>query len=383
MSTLINRPSAHNLKDIRAVAHGLNSSQRQKIALDAIKGKAPISHIAAQHDVSRKFIYQQKTLAMQGVEDAFYGNLPIGDNKEIFNIPVTKTWLRQLIIALSLCCHSSFRGIQELLDGVFDHQISLGTIHNIIRDAVVVAQSVNNEEDLSSIQVGALDEIFQGDIPVLVGCDPKSLYCFLLSAEESRDANTWGCNLLDLQDKGLQPEYTVADFGQSLRAGQRECWPEVPCHGDIFHAEMDMGKLFYYLDNRSKTAMSILASLENKMARAKKRNKTQKFTRKIGDAWKEAMRATQLTDDIGILNEWLQEILLPIGPSLEEKRELFDFVVQELKEREHLCRFRMQPVRKKLENHRDSLLQFAELIDSSLAGIAEEMDVSLYDVRQV
>jgi len=383
MSTLINNQSSHNLKDFHAAAYDLNRFQRKNIALDAIKRQTPISHIATRNSVSRKFIYQQKNLAIQGVEDAFSKNMRIEYDKELFNISVTKVWLRQLVLSLSLCCHSSFRGIQELLEGVFDFQISIGTIYAIIRDAAACAQSVNNEENLSSIRVGALDEIFQGDIPVLVGCDPKSLYCFLLSAEESRDANAWGCHLLDLQDKGLQPKYTVADFGTGLRAGQRESWPEIPCHGDVFHAEMDMGKLFYYLDNRAKTAMSTLVSLESKMTRAKKKNKPQKFTRKIGDAWKEADRAIQLADDIGILNEWLQEILSPSGPSFEEKRMLFDFVVQELKDREYLCRYRIRPVRIKLENHRDSLLKFAELIDSSLAGIAEETGVSLYDIRQI
>ncbi len=383
MSITTHTSSTHSLEDFRAVAHGIELSQRRNMAIDAIKGVSPISHIAARHDVSRNFIYKQKDLAIQGITEAFRKKSLADQDKALFNIPVTKTWIKQLILGLSLCCHSSFRGIQEILDGVFDHQISIGNIHNIVQDAIGKAKAINDKEDLSSIKVGALDEIFQGDTPVLVGCEPKSLYCFLLSPEESRDSNTWGCHLLELQKKGLQPEYTVADFGNGLRAGQREAWPEIPCHGDVFHAEMDLGKLFYYLENRAKTAMSTLVSLDKKMNIAKKKGQGHKFTRKIGDAWKAADRAIQLVDDIKILNEWLQELLLPTGPCLEEKKGLYDFIVQELKKREPLCEYRIPPVRKKLENHRESLLQFVELIDSSLAGVAEEMDVSIYDVRQM
>ncbi|HET9643647.1 MAG TPA: hypothetical protein VFP68_09895, partial [Burkholderiaceae bacterium] len=60
-------------------------------------------------------------------------------------------------------------------------------------------------------------------------------YCYLLQAVEQRDADTWGVHLLDAAKQGLDPDYTVADAGTGLRAGQAAAWGDKPCHGDLFH----------------------------------------------------------------------------------------------------------------------------------------------------
>ena len=33
----------------------------------------------------------------------------------------------------------------------------------------------------------------------------------------------------------VNPDYTIADAGAGLRAGQKLAWPDTPCHGDVFH----------------------------------------------------------------------------------------------------------------------------------------------------
>ncbi len=83
--------------------------------------------------------------------------------------------------------------------------------------------------------MGLHDEIFQGATPVLAGVDAASTYCYLLAAEERRDADTWGVHLLDAAAQGLRPDYTIADARQGLRAGQRAAWGGTPCYGDVFH----------------------------------------------------------------------------------------------------------------------------------------------------
>src|SRR5208282_1062390 len=156
---------------------------------------------------------------------------------------VSEAWLRQLVLALVLICHSAYRGVVELLRDLFDYRISLGTVHNIVHSAVPHAQRINQQHDLSRILIGLLDEIFQARDPVLVGVDAASTFCFLLSPEEHRDADTWGIRLLELVDRGFAPKATVADFGSGLRAGHQEALPEVPCRGDVFHALYDVGPL--------------------------------------------------------------------------------------------------------------------------------------------
>ena len=161
----------------------------------------------------------------------------------LFYLPVTKAWLRQLVLALVLICHSPDRGVVELLRDLFDYPISLGTVHNIVHSAVEPARAISRRYDLAAVRIGAHDEIFQALHPVLVGVDTASTYCYLLSLEDHRDAVTWGVRLLELVDQGFDPEATVADAGSGLRAGQALALPEVPCRGDIFHILRDLEEL--------------------------------------------------------------------------------------------------------------------------------------------
>jgi hypothetical protein len=256
-------------------------------------------------------------------------------------------------------------------------------------DAVEKARVVNGNEDLSKIRVGAHDEIFQGD-PVLVGADPFSTYCYLLAQEPSRDAVTWAVHLFDIYQRGLHVEYTVADASKGLRVGQTEAWPGVPCRGDVFHAERELGRMTIYLENRAYGCIGVREDLERKLARArtscKRRSLPQKksLSLKLVFARKEEAVAIQLIDDLCLLAHWMRDDVLALtGPNASTRRELFDFIVAEMKSREHLSPHRIRPVRVALENQRDQLLAFAEDIDRQLAGISQEQQVPLEDVRSV
>src|SRR4029077_13898996 len=138
---------------------------------------------------------------------------------------------------------------------------------NIVHSAVEPAREINGRWDLAGIRTGAHDEIFQAAKPVLVGVDTASTYCYLLSLEEHRDADTWGVRLLDLVDQGFNPEATVADAGSSLRAGQVQALPNVPCQGDIFHIIRDLETLASFLENRA------YGALETSEHRERQRNR--------------------------------------------------------------------------------------------------------------
>lgn len=281
-------------------------------------------------------------------------------------------------------CHSSFRGVVELLRDLFDTPISVGTVHSVVRRAVGDAREVNAREDLSKVRVGAHDEIFQGGAPVLVGADVHSTYCYLLSLEEHRDADTWGVRLLDLEAKGLRPYATVADGGLGLRAGQRLAWPDVPCRGDVFHAEREVGKVAIYLENRALGTISYLNGLEQKMVRAKRRGRGNKVSKRLAIARQEEARAVALADDVALLSGWLQrEVLALSGPDHPTRRVLFDFIVKELEAREPLSPHRIGPVRRLLEHQRDDLLAFAVELDEQLARLAERFQVPPSIVRAV
>jgi len=170
-------------------------------------------------DISIAGLYRQAAKAAEAIDRAFTPSAP--DDRVLLYLPVTQPWLRQFVPAQVLIGHSSFRGVTEILDAVFDYRdISIGTIHNILADAVDTARRVNDAQDLSAIAVGAHDETYQAGRPVLVGADVRSTYCYLLAAEDHGDETTWGVHLLDLRDRGLGPRRTIADGGKALRAGQ-------------------------------------------------------------------------------------------------------------------------------------------------------------------
>ena len=125
--------------------------------------------------MSRKFLYQQGQKAEAALEASFS---TVKDEPEVlFYLPITKTWLWQLILALILRSHCSYRGVVELLRDVFNLSISVGTIQNRLHAAADKAAAINLAQDLSAIKVGLHDEIFQGNQPVLVGVDAESTYC--------------------------------------------------------------------------------------------------------------------------------------------------------------------------------------------------------------
>ena len=108
------------------------------------------------------------------------------ENELLYYLPVTQKWIFQLILALILLCHCSYRGVIELLRDLFDYSVSIGTIHNRVQEAVQKARKINQSQDLSSIDVALLDELFQSNQPVLTGVDADSTYCFLLEAVSHR-----------------------------------------------------------------------------------------------------------------------------------------------------------------------------------------------------
>jgi len=364
-----------------SVAQGFSWSDRQEIALHALSGDVSVSELSRQHAVSRKFISQQRDKATEALEAAF--DTQADDDDVLFYLPVTKGWLRQVVLSLVLICHSSFRGVVEFFAAVLDHPISLGTVHNILKESVVQAREILSQEELSAIREGAHDEIFQSQQPILVGCDVNSTYCYLLAQEESRDATTWGVHLLDLQEKGLHPDHTIADGGKGLRAGQAEAWLDVSCWGDHFHIVQEMNRLSTYVENRAFSAMSTCEELEQKMQGAKKKNKGNTLSTKLAQSRNAQQQAIQLADEITTLLGWMREdILAVVGPDLSTRQGLYDWIVDALRVREDQLSHRIAPIRRRLENGREEFLSFVQKLDQQLLDLAQQFQIDPLLVRQ-
>ena len=364
-------------------AKTLAPDQRMQLGLQALAGNQSITGLATDFDVSRKFVYQQAATAQTALHDAFLS--PKGDDEVLFHLPVTKAWLRQTTLALLLICHSSYRGVSEFCRDLIGTNMPVGTVHNIVQDAVAKARPLNHTQNLAGIHIGALDEIFQNRRPVLVGADVASTYCFLLSLEEHRDADTWGLRLLELQERGFAPKATIADFGTGIRAGQKLALPDTPCNGDIFHVLYELTPVVAFLENRAYEAITAHDKLTRKKAKTKQqRKRTQAIGRKAAAAARVVTQAISLADDVAMLVRWLHyDIFAVSGLSYADRCTLYDFILAELQARVELCPHRLGPVCTLLKNHQSELLAFAAQLDRDLANLAEEYQVPLPLIREL
>src|SRR5262249_1779512 len=184
-------------------AKALAAPPRQALAVQALAHTQPVAVLARRHDVSRKFVYQQADKAQHALDQAFAPPAPPA--AVLFRLPVTKPWLRQLVVSLVLSGHSSIRGVTELRADVFDYPLAVGTVPNILTEAVATARAVNGRYDLAAVRLAALDEIFQAGCPVLVGGDVHPPVFFLLSPGEHPDADTRGGRFLGVGAAGFSP----------------------------------------------------------------------------------------------------------------------------------------------------------------------------------
>ncbi len=155
MATLLtNTPfePASSTVSVGAVARALDGEQRRQPAVKVLARTEPVTERAERHPVSRKFLYQQAAKGAQALEQAV-DPAAVDDEEVLFYLPVTKTWLRQVVLGLLLLCHRSFRG-----DGVFPR--SAGSSHRrypILRpvqlklellrrnDVIVIRKAINKE----------------------------------------------------------------------------------------------------------------------------------------------------------------------------------------------------------------------------------------------
>jgi hypothetical protein len=365
----------------RCTAQQLNPRQRIRLALDALTGHR-VGELAQRHHVSRKFVSRQRRLALDALDSAFNPPPPPAE-RVLFHLPVTRSWLEQLALALVLICHCSLRGVHELLRDLFDYHRSVGSIHNLTQRAIATAAAVNAGQDLGGVLKAALDEIFQGGRPILSVVDVASTYCCLLSLEDQRDADTWAVRLLELQEQGFAPLALIGDAAKGLQAGVTEAGLG-PCRADVWHPERDLGELVRFLENRAYAAIGAFDKLDRQLRGKRRHTEDEALRQKRDAACGEMARAVALADDVAVLASWLgQDVLGVAGPPFQQRQELFDFVLGQLKAREPCCEHRIRPVCSSLEKQKAALLAFAQEMDQDISSLASYAQVSEEVVREV
>jgi hypothetical protein len=369
-------------------AKTLGAGERLSLGVQALAGHQTITGLAGEANVSRKFVYQQRDRAQTALDDAFAPT--VADDQVLSYLPITKNWLKQAALGLTLICHSSYRGVHEFCRDLLGVNMAVGTVHNIVKDAIDKARPHNLGQNLANVRIAGLDEIFQHRQPVLVGADIQSTYCFLLSAEDQRDGDTWALRLMECQDRGFAPKATIADFGTGLRAGQERAKLGVPCRGDVFHARHELTPVVAFLENRAYDAITAhdkLVRQKTKLqqqGRRKQRGQLAALSRKVAATDVEQTKAITLADEVAVLARWLGADVFAVSAlPYTDRCALFDFIVAELQTRVPQCPHRLGPVCTLLKNHRDQLLAFAWQLDEDLTKLAAEFEVPLTIVRDL
>jgi hypothetical protein len=117
---------------------------RKDLAIQALARSETVSGLAARHGVSRKFVYRQTHKADAALADAF--SLATPDNEVLFELAVTKAWLRQVIVGLTLICRSSYRGVVAFLRDLLGLPVSVGCVHDVLQAATREASAVNHDQ---------------------------------------------------------------------------------------------------------------------------------------------------------------------------------------------------------------------------------------------
>ena len=106
---------------------------RKDLAIQALARSETVSGLAVRPGVSRKFVYRQTHKADAALADAFSPAMP--DNEVLFKLAVTRAWLRQVIVGLTLICRGSYRGVVEFLRDLLGVPVRVGCVHAVARQS--------------------------------------------------------------------------------------------------------------------------------------------------------------------------------------------------------------------------------------------------------
>ncbi|MEE8057937.1 MAG: hypothetical protein V3T17_08885 [Pseudomonadales bacterium] len=237
---------------------------------------------------------------------------------------------------------------------------------------------MNDKQDISKVKLAAHDEIFHHNKPVLAGIDIPSLYCYLLSQEGQRDGDTWAVHFMDRQQQGFNLERVIGDDGTGLRAAHKLIFPDVPFDYDNFHLTKLLIETRRYFRNCYKTSVTRLIAVEDSMEKAMTVGQPFLQSRKLGKARKHEERLRFISQTIDTLVSWMEhDVLNMAGPSLDVRKELYDFIVDEFNKLAVIHPDRLKALCVTLKDKRNIALAFCDVLDEKFQRISDELNCSI------
>jgi len=358
----------------------LSKESKRDMGLKALKGNFKISDIAQQHHCSRTTVYAQKEKVLSAVNQAFEED----DSEVLYHIPVTKAFIKQVVLSLFLICQSSYRNIIFFLQSIFDYSLSLGSVFNIIDSAAETAKRINDDYDLSPIKTSAADEIFHRNKPTLAVVDVDSRYCAMLKNADTRDHEAWGIHLLDIQPQGYAPDVTIMDSAKGLIKGHEEVMPNTIRRHDHFHMIKDLKDCSRFLKNREASSITAVLKIMKKVDKARDEITRQRQQKALAIAMDELEVLEGVRRQFNCLSQWLQfDILQLAGSEPETRAMLYDFILDEMYVLAQIYPHRISSIVTSLKTQRDALLDVAHTINiefEKLANIYHQPIERLWDI---
>jgi hypothetical protein len=201
---------------------------------DTTRTWGEVSQLARQYGVSRKFLYGLGEQVEQALQSALAPK-QAGRKSQTTQLVVDRTFLRRAMLVMVTALPGTIRGIQLALELLFGQHCATGLLSETLHAYGKAARQHNAQLTVPIPVLGEVDEIFQGQQPCLTVVDGRSFLVLHLSAEQGRDATTWGLTFLDLAERGVQFHDIASDGARGIRSGVRDAGLAVPLRCDLFH----------------------------------------------------------------------------------------------------------------------------------------------------
>ena len=377
---------ARAYSNITGYGKRISNDTKRNLALQSLSKQNSISDLSRTYGCSRTTVHLQKNTALLAITKAFDID---NENTILYDLPITKNYIKQVVLSLFLICKSSFRDIIFFLKNIFDYSISLGSIYTILDEEAEKAEIINQSYDLSSIKISTADELFHRNKPHLSVVDIPSRFCPLLVKADKRDYETWGIHLLDLMNKGYAPNTTVIDGAKGLLKGHEEVLPDTKIRYDHFHMLKDMADCRRFLKNKMSSSTTCVLNLLARVENAKDLESKKHLVQTGREAYSKYIIHEETYNSFALLVQWMQHDVLQLaGHPPKGRAELYDFIVTEMACIAAKHPHRIIDIVNSLKARRDALLDVSNTLNTRFLEVSNKHNVSLeiiwkicYDTR--
>ncbi|WP_151194420.1 transposase [Cysteiniphilum sp. JM-1] len=356
----------------------LTQNAKKQLLTDCIKSGC-VTDIANKHNVTRKTVYSH----INKVSEAIDQSLSKPDDV-LFYIPVIWEYIAMIVVLLFIICKSSVRSIVYFIKYALGVDVSVGKVCSILDEATVKAKEVNDSYRFDNCKNSATDELFHQGNPVLAAIDLDSQFCLELQQEYTRDHNAWGYHLLNMMDKGYNPDHNVMDGGSGMDKAFTEVLPNVKVRYDHFHVTQSIKEASRFLKNKYESSVTNCVKQSTKLDKAKTKQQQRSQGYHLKKAVKEMENYDYIYNQFSILTTWLQYDVLQLQSfSPEDRDSLFDFILYELEELAKRHPHRIQSIVTTLKNNKDKLLDVVNELNTEFESLAINHDISVSDIWDI